>query len=573
MTVLIANVDSTTDTFGQWIGKTNQAIETVRVKAVTTNSNTAVGNAAITGTFTANVYYANTNIFLGSDVSNVVSTGEYTLMRAGPSVNTYYTANGMTLNGTVLYKSNIMQMGNTTIRTANITSDEGFFKYRVKVGTTLIETSRIYADSANLNLLYVANNATFGDPEANVYLNRDGLQIFCNPTGTQVQNSRMTCTTLYIRDIYANNITANVVAVTGEFKVITGTGSDSIQMGNTFFFGTNNHFAYGLTSNGNVGIGNRFYSPRAWLHIQRSAVPTAQGINSNSSIVLDSTDAHFIEFRSPTNTGKNTGMIFVDDNQGGYVVYQSGGGVAGYTDRLRIGAHTGINFEIGTASTLSGVASKQQVAMRVENTGAIVNGDIRLLGSSSGFVTLKANTAAGSPSFTFPDGTGTADQVLYTDGTGILGWRTVPTVTSSTDLRLNSLGVGTAPSGVTGEIRATDNITAYYTSDINLKENIINIENSLSKVLSIRGVNFDWKDSYINMRGGEDSYFVRKKDVGVIAQEIESVLPEAVATREDGTKAVAYEKIIPLLIESIRDLKNEIDILKSKYSTDGGYNK
>jgi hypothetical protein len=55
---------------------------------------------------------------------------------------------------------------------------------------------------------------------------------------------------------------------------------------------------------------------------------------------------------------------------------------------------------------------------------------------------------------------------------------------------------------------------------------------------------------------------VRKNDVGVIAQEIEKVLPQVVATREDGIKAVKYDRIVALLIESVKELKKEIDILK-----------
>ena len=126
--------------------------------------------------------------------------------------------------------------------------------------------------------------------------------------------------------------------------------------------------------------------------------------------------------------------------------------------------------------------------------------------------------------------------------------------------QFGSLGVGTAASGTTGEIRATNNVTAFYSSDERLKDNVQVITNALNKVLQIRGVEFDWN----NLTEPEDGYFVRKHDVGVIAQEIEKVLPEVVGTREDGTKAVKYDRIIPLLIEAIKELKAEIDTLKSK---------
>jgi hypothetical protein len=136
------------------------------------------------------------------------------------------------------------------------------------------------------------------------------------------------------------------------------------------------------------------------------------------------------------------------------------------------------------------------------------------------------------------------------------------TYTTSSSVQLGSLGIGTPASGVTGEIRATNNVTAYYTSDKRLKENIVPIENALSKLGKIRGVTFDWTDEEIENRGGIDGYFVRKNDVGVIAQEIESVLPEAVATRENGYKAVRYELIVPLLIEALKEQQKQIDLMQ-----------
>lgn len=136
--------------------------------------------------------------------------------------------------------------------------------------------------------------------------------------------------------------------------------------------------------------------------------------------------------------------------------------------------------------------------------------------------------------------------------------------TTNSDSQVNSLGVGVIPSNIPGEIRATNDVTAFYSSDERLKENILNIENPLEKLLLINGVTFDWKDSFIEERGGEDNYFVRKHDIGVIAQEIEKVLPEAVAERENGIKAVKYDRIVPLLIEAIKELKQEVEILKNR---------
>ena len=134
---------------------------------------------------------------------------------------------------------------------------------------------------------------------------------------------------------------------------------------------------------------------------------------------------------------------------------------------------------------------------------------------------------------------------------------------TSQDSQFNSIGVGTAASTTSGEIRATHDVTAYYSSDANLKTNVVNITNALEKVQQIRGVEFDWKQEYIDARGGEDDYFIRKHDVGVIAQEVEAVLPEVVGTRADGTKAVKYDRITSLLIEAIKEQQSQIDQLKA----------
>jgi len=116
-----------------------------------------------------------------------------------------------------------------------------------------------------------------------------------------------------------------------------------------------------------------------------------------------------------------------------------------------------------------------------------------------------------------------------------------------------SFGTGT----FSGAITSTGDITAFYSSDMALKENFSPISQALQKVGLISGYEFDWKDH-------KDPLVIGKgHDVGIIAQEVEKVLPEVVMTRTNGKKAVNYQKIIPLLIESIKELKTELDELKS----------
>lgn len=102
--------------------------------------------------------------------------------------------------------------------------------------------------------------------------------------------------------------------------------------------------------------------------------------------------------------------------------------------------------------------------------------------------------------------------------------------------------------GVTGNINANGDITAFFSSDERLKSNIKKIENALEKVEKISGVSFDW-----NEKSGKTG-----SDYGVLAQEIEKVLPELVVTRDTGYKAVRYEKLISLLIEAVKELNKKL---------------
>ena len=104
---------------------------------------------------------------------------------------------------------------------------------------------------------------------------------------------------------------------------------------------------------------------------------------------------------------------------------------------------------------------------------------------------------------------------------------------------------------VTGLARVSGDIIAFYSSDENLKSNIRIIENSAEKLSKIKGVRFNWKENGDN-------------DIGVIAQDVESVIPEAVVTRVSGIKAVNYDKIIPLLVNTVNELTQKVKQLEER---------
>jgi hypothetical protein len=133
-------------------------------------------------------------------------------------------------------------------------------------------------------------------------------------------------------------------------------------------------------------------------------------------------------------------------------------------------------------------------------------------------------------------------------------------ITSGSTTITSSLGVGVAPSSTVGRIDASNDVVAFSTSDIRLKTNILLIENPLEKITQIGGYTFDWNsDPELTKLHGFKGH-----DIGVIAQEIEKVLPELVTTRDNGYKAVKYEKLVALLIESNKELLKRIEVLESK---------
>ena len=129
--------------------------------------------------------------------------------------------------------------------------------------------------------------------------------------------------------------------------------------------------------------------------------------------------------------------------------------------------------------------------------------------------------------------------------------------TTSTDRDTGSLIVK-GGAGITGKLHVGDDIVAFNSSDINLKENITVIPNALDKVNSLSGNTFKWKTSATT-----PEYFQGiTDDTGVIAQEVEALgLPGITTTRDDGTKAVRYERLIPVLIQAVKELSAKVTAL------------
>ena len=271
--------------------------------------------------------------------------------------------------------------------------------------------------------------------------------------------------------------------------------------------------------------------------IAGGAQTTALLINDGSTTSSDA--RNLIMELSGTITG-NQIVTVPDSVEKSYIVYNNTSGA--FTVQFKTASGTGFTF---------GTTEKNVALCYANGTNIIEISNQLKLGANLVDISGLANT---NGNFIVGDG---SNFIAESGNTA----RTSLSLGTSNDVQFDSFGVGTAASGTTGEIRATNDVTAFYSSDVALKENIKNIPDPIESLKKLNGVLFDWKKEYIDQRGGEDGYFVRKKDVGVIAQEVEKVLPEAVAQRQDGVKAVKYDRLTCLLIEAVKVLSNKVEKL------------
>jgi hypothetical protein len=249
------------------------------------------------------------------------------------------------------------------------------------------------------------------------------------------------------------------------------------------------------------------------------------------------------------------------------------------------------NNKLETSNNLSDVASASTsrtnlglgtIATQASNSVTITGGSISGitdLAVADGGTGLSSSGGSGfllignsSNTFTAATLTGTANRITVTNASGSITISAPQDIATTSNPQFGSLGIGTAASGTAGEIRATNQITSYY-SDERLKEDIVEIQDALEKVMSLRGVTY--KPNSI----AESLGYKKQNEVGVIAQDVEKVLPEAVkpapfdimlfenteiSKSGQNYKTVQYEKLVPLLIEAIKELNKEVQQLKGK---------
>jgi hypothetical protein len=154
------------------------------------------------------------------------------------------------------------------------------------------------------------------------------------------------------------------------------------------------------------------------------------------------------------------------------------------------------------------------------------------------------------------------------DGSADFSWTVAEVLGTAANAQVNSLGVGTSASGTAGQIRATNTITAFY-SDRRLKTEVSKIENALDKIEELTGVIYTQNKLAENF--GYNNY---EEQVGLYAQDVQKVQPQAVkpapfdidadgnSTSGENYLTVQYDRLIPLIVEAIKELRAEVKAIK-----------
>jgi len=269
------------------------------------------------------------------------------------------------------------------------------------------------------------------------------------------------------------------------------------------------HIVGNITVTGNVdgrdiaSDGTKLDGIEASADVTDTANVTAAGALMDSEV-----DADIKTLSLPANTTISTfGKSLVDDADAGAA-------------RTTLG--------LGSISTLSSIDISSNTNLAA-GTGVTLSGDTLSIGQA----------------------VGTGDDVTF-------GTVRVDDTTASTSKTTGALIVD-GGTGISGDLNVGGDVVAFASSDERLKDNIELISNPIEKVQSLKGVTWNWNDNASETQKSTPN-------VGVIAQDVEKVLPELVHDRDNGFKGVDYAKLTGLLIEAIKDQQKQIDELKSKLS-------
>jgi len=430
------------------------------------------------------------------------------------------------------YINGVRQLPSEYTETSGNTAGSGIVTFTVS--PQLNDNILFEVDGYIINPYYANNisftaNPTIGTTANTIQLAIDGLTTLAAPkasptfTGTPVAptattgtNTTQLATTAFVTNTLGSGGTYGI-SITGNATTTSQTNFVSLTLGSSQVLSAANYNTYAptLTGVGASGSWNISAAQLGGLSLQ-----TASTAPSGSQVLRSDVSGYsyfgYINSSTPNNEGSAISQVIVTNGSDNFYRKSS---IAALTASVQSNA-SGQSWNI-TATSLNG--------------GSITTGiNTQTVGGAGGTNTQFMGNVSNAAAISFHrSGAYAINMGLDTDNVFRLGgWS-------------NGTNVYRWQSDTAGNFTASGNITAY--SDARLKTNVTTIENALDKVSAMRGVSFD-KDG--------------KRNVGVIAQEMKEVLPEVVMENTDGYYSVGYGNIVGVLIEAIKELKAEIEVLK-----------
>lgn len=602
------NLDANTVTLSSNVTFDGGITKSIRIDTANTTVNTGSFFVNSNTVFNSNVLITGANTTIGdagSDKLNVVAAPTFTSNAIFTS-NVSMTGSNTVLSGTVTV-GNLVVTGITSLAsnvsffvntaTANTSTVYGLFDSQ---GNTIIGDSSTDRLDVNANTLFSSNVTISGTTTvgslianskaiavggnintANSFTTNGNFALTLIQTGTTNITLPVSGTLATTGNLaqFAATTSAQLAGVisdeTGSGSLVFGTSptlvsptiSDAVLNGNTSI-GGNMIVTGNLTINGTTTTVNSTTVAVDDKNIELGSVTSPTDLTADGGgITLKGTTDKTINWVNVTNAWTSSEDFDLLTGK----IYRINGTQVLSSTALGSGVVSSSLTSVGTITT--GTWNASTIATTRGGTGQTTYTDGQLLIGSTASGSLSKATLTAGQNITITNGGGsitiasdfppiansTVNGLMSTSAQSFSGAKTFINGTASSSTTSGAVVV-TGGLGVGGAINAGGDITAYATSDIRLKKNIKAIPDALEKVMQISGVTYNWNDIAHEVENKDMSV----NEVGVIAQEINDILPEVITTRDNGYMAVRYEKIVPLLIEAIKELNEQVKSLKSE---------
>jgi hypothetical protein len=428
---------------------------------------------------------------------------------------------------------------------------------------------------------YVCNTQgtiTFGSTSIN-FVQVAAAQVYSAGTGLTLSSTTFSITPVGTASTYGSASQVPVITTNASGQVSSVTNTSIAINGNQITSGTV------AVANGGTGATSAA-NARTALDVPSTSGSGATGtwgisISGNAATATTASNVNNGTLTmAVSGTGLSGSASFTANQSGNSTFTVTSNATNANTGSTIVARDASGNFSAGTiTATLAGNASTVTDGMYLASTQTSGGRKSFSAGQSSGSL-LNATGSLGGLEAVNPGGANAAFMSFHRAGAyasyfgidtdnnfAVGGWSAGAALAS---MKVGSFGVGTAASGTAGEIRATNNITAYY-SDARLKDFKGKIGDALYKVSQLNGYYYTE-----NEKAEEFGYNNKELQVGVSAQEVQAVLPEVVTAAPfdlnennesksgENYMTVRYEKLVPLLIEAIKELKAEVEALKAR---------